>query len=76
MTDAELIELHGGCTAVAARLGFGDGGPQRVSNWKTRGIPAAIRLRYPWLRQAAHRSDPDVQATAAKNARAAEAQPA
>lgn len=36
MTDAELIEGLGGMTAVARQLGVE---PNRVNNWKRRGVP-------------------------------------
>ena len=56
MTDAELITLHGGSTAVAKRLGLdGLNGARRVNNWKRRGIPALIKLENPWLRQSVKR---------------------
>lgn len=45
--DAQLIDDLGGPAKVAEMLGFkADTGTQRVHNWKTRGIPAAIRLRF------------------------------
>lgn len=50
MTDAELIESLGGATALAKRLGFKTpNGARRVHNWKTRGIPAGVRLKNPRL---------------------------
>ena len=40
-----LIDALGGPTAVAKRLNLPEpGGPQRVCNWKRRGIPPSIRL--------------------------------
>lgn len=46
--DAQLIERIGGPTALARLLGFPpDGGPQRVQNWKKRGIPAQVKLAWP-----------------------------
>ena len=46
-TDAQIIDDLGGPVKVAALLGFkADIGTQRVQNWKTRGIPAAVRLQY------------------------------
>jgi hypothetical protein len=45
MTDSELIDRLGGISAVAELLNCSK---QRVANWKRRGIPPAIRLR--WLR--------------------------
>ena len=50
MTDTELIDRLGGDTAVAKRLGWPSlNGARRVHNWRRRGIPAAIKLEYPWL---------------------------
>ena len=50
MTDAELIELHGGSTKLAKKMGLtGKWVVQRVHNWKTRGIPANVKLKYPGL---------------------------
>jgi hypothetical protein len=45
--DAELINQLGGPAEVCRLLGFdpGNGGVQRVQNWKSRGIPEVIRLR-------------------------------
>lgn len=45
-TDKTLIEHHGGPTALARKLNCR---VQRVQNWKTRGIPASIKLKYPHL---------------------------
>lgn len=46
-TDAQIIDDHGGPAKVAELLGFkADIGTQRVQNWKTRGIPAAVRLKH------------------------------
>ena len=49
--DRALIEELGGPAAVADMLGYDkrDGGIQRVSNWLTRGIPAAVKLERPDL---------------------------
>lgn len=47
--DAALIEELGGPAKVAALLGFGDYGTQRVQNWITRGIPAAVKVAHPDL---------------------------
>ncbi|EML1848518.1 hypothetical protein WFS14_000115 [Acinetobacter baumannii] len=44
--DAELIDKHGGATALAQTLGYN---VQRVQNWKIRGIPAKERLKHPEL---------------------------
>ncbi|MGB3069799.1 MAG: hypothetical protein WBC18_14690 [Ottowia sp.] len=50
MTDAELIQLHGGSTALARKLNMlGLNGSRRVNNWKRRGIPAKVKLENPWL---------------------------
>ncbi len=46
--DRDRIEALGGCTKVAELLGLPrQGGAQRVSNWKTRGIPAEVKLAHP-----------------------------
>lgn len=45
--DADLIDRLGGPSALARALNFGDGGVQRVQNWKYRGIPEIERLRNP-----------------------------
>lgn len=44
--DKCLIESHGGSTALAKTLNYQ---VQRVQNWKIRGIPASIKLKYPHL---------------------------
>jgi len=44
--DAEIIDNLGGPTALARRLGYGSGGPQRVANWRRRGIPALVKLQH------------------------------
>lgn len=50
MNDRELIEELGGPARVAELLGYDkDGGVQRVCNWLTRGIPAAVKLERPDL---------------------------
>lgn len=50
MTDKQLIEQLGGAAAVARILNFKAlGGTQRVQNWKTRGIPAAIKVAFPHI---------------------------
>lgn len=43
-----MIDLMGGPAKLAAELGFDPlkGGVQRVHNWRTRGIPAAVRLEH------------------------------
>ena len=46
--DRARIDALGGCTKVADLLGLPkQGGAQRVSNWKSRGIPADVKLAYP-----------------------------
>lgn len=50
MTDAELINLHGGPARLAEKLGWHESRAlQRIHNWRTRGIPAAIKLKYQHL---------------------------
>ncbi len=50
MTDAELIDKLGGPARVAELLNLDkDGGVQRVHNWKSRGIPARIKVQRPDL---------------------------
>ncbi|MFA9284050.1 MULTISPECIES: hypothetical protein [unclassified Comamonas] len=50
MTDAELITFHGGPAKLALKLGWSEGrAVQRIHNWRTRGIPAAVKLQYPKL---------------------------
>jgi hypothetical protein len=50
-TDLEIIEYLGGATELAKLLGLDKkrGGIQRVHNWKKRGIPPAIKLKYPTI---------------------------
>ena len=46
--DRALIESLGGPAKVAELLGYEkEGGPQRVNNWVTRGIPAGVKLNHP-----------------------------
>lgn len=48
--DKALIEELGGPAKLADRLGYDkDGGVQRVQNWTTRGIPAAVKVTRPDL---------------------------
>jgi hypothetical protein len=49
MDDAALIDTLGGPTKVAELLGYSkeQGGVQRVSNWRTRGIPPKVKLEHP-----------------------------
>ena len=45
MSDAELIDKLGGAAKLAELLGYDkDGGVQRVHNWRSRGIPARVKL--------------------------------
>lgn len=45
MDDRELIERHGGSAELARKLNMTKpGSTQRVNNWKTRGIPPAVKL--------------------------------
>jgi len=48
-TDKELIEALGGAAKVVELLGWKGrpGQVQRVHNWRSRGIPAKVRLDYP-----------------------------
>lgn len=47
--DSHLIDALGGPAKVAELLGFdkADGGIQRVHNWRTRGIPAKVKVDHP-----------------------------
>jgi hypothetical protein len=49
--DRALIRRLGGATRLARMLGFQmPGGAARVNNWRTRGIPPAVKLQFPdWL---------------------------
>lgn len=47
--DRELIDSLGGPVKVAEMLCFGRFGAQRVSNWKARGIPAAVKVQHPQI---------------------------
>jgi hypothetical protein len=43
--DSAIIDQLGGSTKLSDALKYGrNGGPQRVNNWRTRGIPAAVKL--------------------------------
>lgn len=49
-TATELIAALGGPSKVCDLLGYSRaGGLQRIHNWKTRGIPAKVRLDHPLL---------------------------
>lgn len=46
--DRELIAKLGGPTKVAVMLSLPKyGGVQRVQNWMQRGIPSAVKVKYP-----------------------------
>lgn len=48
MNDSQLIDYLGGAAKLAATLKMKPpGGRFRVQNWKTRGIPAKVKLEYP-----------------------------
>ena len=48
MTDKEIIEFYGGGTKLARKLGLTTHHDRiKVNNWKIRGIPAKIKLKYP-----------------------------
>jgi hypothetical protein len=49
--DRQTIERLGGPTKLAELLGYDKttGGVQRIQNWKTRGIPSEVKLRWPEL---------------------------
>lgn len=46
MSDKDKIEQLGGTTAVAKKTGYS---PQRIQNWKRRGIPPSVKLEFPEL---------------------------
>lgn len=48
--DADLIRRLGGPSKVAELIAIDKrGGAQRVQNWMVRGIPAAIKVKYPHI---------------------------
>ena len=50
MTDAQLIDSHGGPAKLAEKLGWSESKAiQRIHNWKSRGIPAAVKLKFPLI---------------------------
>lgn len=50
MTDSEIIDFYGGSKALCKLLGLeGPHSEIRVYQWKKRGIPAKIKLKYPEL---------------------------
>lgn len=66
MSDAELIKNLGGSTKVARLLGLGPGGVQRVNNWRIRGIPDAIKLKYAPIFLSAYLAGKDAAASSAE----------
>jgi hypothetical protein len=44
--DNAIIEALGGPAKVAELLQYQKGGVQRVHNWRTRGIPARVKLEH------------------------------
>jgi len=49
--DSKVIDALGGPTKVAERLGYDktSGGVQRVQNWRGRGIPSDVKIKFPEL---------------------------
>jgi len=48
--DADLIRRLGGPSKVAEMIAIDKrGGSQRVQNWMVRGIPSAIKVKYPHI---------------------------
>ena len=48
MDDKKIIDLYGGATKLSNLLNFKTpNGARRVHNWKTRGIPAKVKLDFP-----------------------------
>lgn len=48
MNDKQIIEYYGGSKKLATLLKLeGKHQEMRVHNWKSRGIPASIKLKYP-----------------------------
>ena len=45
--DSALIDSHGGPAKLAKLLGLRGYAVQRIHNWRSRGIPAAIKVAYP-----------------------------
>ena len=65
MTDAELIDHHGGPARLAEKLGWHESrAVQRIHNWRSRGIPAAVKLKYPaiFLAKPARKAKPTTEA--------------
>lgn len=49
--DSKIIDRLGGPAKLAELLGYDKthGGVQRIQNWKKRGIPAEVKIKYPEL---------------------------
>lgn len=61
-----VIEQLGGVTVLAKRLGYSNSkGPQRVSNWKRRGIPPRILLEHRFIRTAFNKATKEEEKSAA-----------
>ena len=53
MTESEFISLQGGPAALAKKLKYPKvQGTKTVRHWITRGIPAAVKLKHPFIRKA------------------------
>lgn len=47
MTDAEIIDHYGGPARLAEKLGWAESRAiQRIHNWRSRGIPAAVKIKH------------------------------
>ena len=67
MTDEELIDHYGGPAKLARLLGFQEvGGVQRVQNWRKRGIPPAVKIKFPDLFLSVAQRSTDIPAPAEK----------
>lgn len=42
-SDIEILQSIGGTVEIAKKLGVS---PQRVTNWKKRGVPPAIKIKH------------------------------
>lgn len=63
MTDAQLIDSHGGPVKLAEKLGWSESkAVQRIHNWKSRGIPAAVKLKFPAIFLSGEYMAPSAQA--------------
>ncbi|RKR46281.1 hypothetical protein [Paraburkholderia sp. BL17N1] len=48
--DSAIIDAHGGPAKLAEKLGYDkSGGVQRIQNWRTRGIPDKVKVKFPEL---------------------------